>query len=59
MPRKKKLVVRVNHCNGVLRDRIENADTMTLNEMKKYLFNNLNKNLFLENIFMEFKNGFK
>ena len=28
-------------------------------EMKKYLFNNLNKNLFLENIFMEFKNGFK
>ena len=27
--------------------------------MKKYLFNNLNKNLFLENIFMEFKNGFK
>tara|TARA_A100001015_G_scaffold230383_1_gene260650 strand:- start:930 stop:1784 length:855 start_codon:yes stop_codon:yes gene_type:complete len=28
-------------------------------EMKRYLFNNLNKNLFLENIFMEFKNGFK
>ena len=23
--------------------------------MKRYLFNNLNKNLFLENIFMEFK----
>ena len=28
-------------------------------EMKRYLFSNLNKNLFLENIFMEFKNGFK
>ena len=28
-------------------------------EMKKYLFNNLNKSLFIENIFMEFKNGFK
>ncbi len=28
-------------------------------QMKRYLFNNLNKNLFLENIFMEFKNGFK
>ena len=28
-------------------------------EMKRYLFNNLNKSLFLENIFMEFKNGFK
>jgi len=28
-------------------------------QMKRYLLNNLNKNLFLENIFMEFKNGFK
>ena len=28
-------------------------------QMKRYLFNNLNRNLFLENIFMEFKNGFK
>ncbi|MDA9689401.1 hypothetical protein N9V13_03195 [Betaproteobacteria bacterium] len=28
-------------------------------EMKKYVFNNLNKILFIENIFMEFKNGFK
>ncbi|MEL0254770.1 MAG: hypothetical protein VW930_02360, partial [Burkholderiaceae bacterium] len=28
-------------------------------EMKRYLANNLNKNLFLENIFMELKNGFK
>ena len=28
-------------------------------EMKRNLFNNLNKNLFLENIFLEFKNGFK
>ena len=28
-------------------------------EMKRYLMNNLNKTLFLEKIFMEFKNGFK
>ena len=28
-------------------------------QMKRYLFNNLNKNLYLENIFMELKNGFK
>ena len=28
-------------------------------DMKRNLFNNLNKDLFLENIFMEFKNGFK
>ena len=68
------LLVAVNQCplffksykNEYLKaiEKVENLQCLietnyNILEMKRYLFNNLNKNLFLENIFMEFKNGFK